>query len=83
MPLETIHIILSAGSLLVLGLLAYMGLKVKLDVSEGKNEVMRTTQEIAGKLETHIQLDNVKHAEIDRHLEYTDRRVDRLEGYKT
>ena len=79
MPLETIHILLSAGTLLVVGLIAYMGLKVKLDVSEGKSEIIQSITKVSGTLDTHVATDDLKHAQFDRHFEATDSRVTRLE----
>ena len=79
MSLETIHIIVSLGVLIVTVILTFVGLKIKLEVSEGRNEILQTTSAIAAKLDTHVQLDDVKHVAIDRHLEYTDKRVDRIE----
>lgn len=69
MPLETIHVVLAIGSIIVSAFLAVVGLKIKI-----------TATEINGKLDTHVATDEVKHGEINRHLEYTDGRVDRLEN---
>ena len=74
--LENIHIGLAIGSILVTALLAYVGLKIRLEVSDSKSEILTTTASIANKLDTHVQLDEAKHREIDKHLEFTDKRVD-------
>ena len=47
MPLENIHIALAIGSILVTALLAYIGLKVRLEVSDSKSEILHTTTSIA------------------------------------
>ena len=82
MPLETIHIIIGIGTMGVTAFLAYIGLKIKLEVANGKTELVHSQEKIAAALDTHVQLDNVYHIAVDKHLEATDGRVDRLEDNK-
>ena len=50
--LENIHIGLAIGSIFVTALLAYVGLKIRLEVSDSKSEILTTTAVIANKLDT-------------------------------
>lgn len=80
MPLETLHIYIAIGTLFTTGLLAYITIKIKLDIANNNTAINRDHAEIKADLETHIATDEIKHKEIDRHLQFTDGRVDRLES---
>lgn len=73
--LEMIHLGMGAITLGVTALLAYLNLKTKYDVSESKNELIQGQTEIAGKLQGHIENDEIKHKEFDRRLDNLDNRV--------
>lgn len=79
MPLESIHIIIGIGSIAVTAFLAYIGLKIKLEVATGRGEILQSQEKIAGALDTHVKLDEVTHAQINKHLESTDNKIEKLE----
>lgn len=60
---------LHIAGLVVAGFLAYIGMMIK-----------STVQKVDSKLDTHVATDDMKHEQIDGHLEATDNRVDRLEN---
>ena len=68
MDLETIHIGIAIGTAVATVFLGWVGLKIKI-----------ATQDISGKLDTHVATDELKFQQIDKHFEFTDGRVDRLE----
>lgn len=79
---EVAHVAISVGTILVTGILAYVGLKIRLEISES-NRINSIAQiKLEGRLDGHIVVDETKHHEIDRHLEVTDSRVTRLENVR-
>ncbi len=70
-PHEVFDLVSAAASLawLIVGLLMRSSvLEVKLIIAE-----------IRGIIDGHVEVDELKHNSIDRHFEYTDRRVDNIE----
>ena len=82
MPLDIIHIIIGIGTIAVTAFLAYIGMKIKLEVVTGGSKILETQNKIAAALDTHVKLDDMKHSQIDKHFEATDGRVDKLEDRK-
>lgn len=71
---------LGIASTLVLAFSAYMKLANKGEIRDATDTIVQKVSEIGTALDVHVATDNGKHSAIDQHLQYTDRRVDRLES---
>lgn len=60
-------------------LFAIYKLKTKNDIRDATDTIVEKIDTIGTALKVHVAEDDGKHRAIDQHLEYTDKRVDRLE----